>query len=833
MITGAVREIHIYGSQGFAPFEYSIDSGSTYQSSNDFTGLAGGIYDVVIKDDNGCTVWDTVHVDPINGVSIDQVNVTDEQSCNGDDGAIEIIASSGTTPYDYSIDGGSNYQGSNTFSGLAPGTYDVQVKDDNGCIDAQNVVVDSVPVPTVDAVNVTDEQTCNGNDGEIEIQASGGTTPYQYSIGVVVKGDNGCTVHDTAFVDSIPTPSLDSVDRSDLSSCTMSDGSIDVYASGGTTPYQYSIDSGSNYQGSSLFTGLSDGIYDVIVQDDNGCTAYDTVQLSAPDEPIIDSVDVKDLSCNGSGDGEITIHATNANEYSIDDGANFQAGNNFTGLSGGTYEVEVRNSAGCLDSTNVNVSEPAPLAIDSVDKDTAYCGGSGGLTIYASGGNSPYSYSVDNGSNFQSNNSFTGLSAGTYDIVVEDDSGCTASMTDDVPGSGALSVNVSTTDDTCNSNSGSATANVTGGTSPYTYDWSTGDTTQSISGLGQGSYDVVVTDPNGCEDSVGFTIYNNGTISASVTPQQTTICEGDTVTLNASGGTSYEWTDQGGTVLSNGSSVAVSPSSSSEYYATISNSSCTETDTVDVTVNSVPTTQVSPTDTTICNGDSVTLTASGGSSYNWNTGDTTQAITVAPSSAQTYTVVASNGNCQGNFVSSNVTVDQNPVAVANANDTVVALANGATVYFDNAGSTGSSFHWDFGDGTTANVPDTSHSYGATGTYTVILTAYLGDCVDKDTLTIHVNQEDVGLVDQNAQDRQVKIFPNPNGGAFDVQVRLAERGDMRIEVLNSVGKVIRSKELQGVRKSLEAIDLSDRSTGIYYVRVHGEHGVSVHKVSVVR
>lgn len=850
-------ELEILASSGFAPFQYSIDSGNTFQGNNVFTGLTGGVYDVVVKDDEGCTVHDTVHVDPTNGVQIDQVNVTDEQTCGGNDGEIVVDAISGTTPYEYSIDGGGSFQTNNTFTGLAPDTYDVQVRDDNGCIDAQTVVVDSLNGPNIDAVNVTDVQTCGGSDGEIEIVASGGTTPYEYSIDngsnfqtnntftglgggsydIVVEDDNGCTASDVVTVDPKEEPVIDNISVVDVSACGAGDGELDVTASGGVTPYEFSIDSGSSYQSGSQFTNLSSGIYDVVVKGDNGCTAHDTATINAPGQATIDSVDITDVTCNGGSDGEIVIHATNGNEYSIDDGLNYQTSNSFTGLSSNNYDLKVKSSGGCEDSTQVQVDEPSPVVVDSVSTVGAYCGDTTGeMTIHASGGSGPYQYSIDNGITFQTSDTFTGLTAGSYDIVVEDDSGCTVTSTDSVPGSGALSVSVATVDDTCNSNSGEATANVTGGSAPFTYDWSTGGSGQTETGLGQGTYSVIVTDPNGCADTADFSIYNNGNVNASATPTQTTICEGDTVTLDASGGTSYVWEDQSGNVISNGSTVAVSPTSSTEYYVTVTDGSsgCSEVDTSVVDVNAIPNTQVTPTDTAICEGDSVTLTASGGQSYTWNTAATTQSITVAPSTTTTYSVVASNGNCQDTSdAKADVTVDQNAVADAEPGDTTVALSNGANVPFDNGNSTGSQFHWDFGDGNSATTTDTVYSYGQTGTFTVILTAELGSCVDTDTFEVTVVDDADAIAELNDGEATVDLYPNPTRGSFALEVELSDRNDLRIEVMNSLGKSIRSQRIENVRVHRERYDLSDEAEGIYYVRIRDADGVAVKKVSIVR
>jgi PKD repeat protein len=256
-------------------------------------------------------------------------------------------------------------------------------------------------------------------------------------------------------------------------------------------------------------------------------------------------------------------------------------------------------------------------------------------------------------------------------------------------------------------------------------------------------------------------------------------------------------------------------------------------DTASVTVDFIPDTKVEPKDTSICEGDSVTLTASGAPDYIWNTGPSSASITVAPSNSTSYNVTGVNGSCTGNTVFTKVTVDQPPVAQANANDTVVALVNGATVHFDNGGSTGASFAWDFGDGTSANTPDTSHSYGTVGTYDVVLTAYMNGCTDRDTITVHVNEENTALRENDAAANNVEIYPNPSSGRFHMEASFSEKQDLEIEVINSVGKTLRERSIDDVRKHQELFDLSDRSTGIYYVRIRNANGVSVHKVSVMR
>ncbi len=206
----------------------------------------------------------------------------------------------------------------------------------------------------------------------------------------------------------------------------------------------------------------------------------------------------------------------------------------------------------------------------------------------------------------------------------------------------ALTVNAVATSSTCSA--GSATANVSGGTGPYTYTWNpTGSNAQSITGVTPGTYTVIAKDGSGC--LAGTATVNIPSTTTVVCASQT-ICSGSSATLAATGATSYTWST--GAFTSN---IIVSPLINTNYTVTGSNGTCTGLKVVSVNVNFTPVFSATSSSSIICPGQTVTLTASGASTYTYNPGFITgNPIAVSPTISTTYTITGSIGNgCNGYF----------------------------------------------------------------------------------------------------------------------------------------------------------------------------------------
>ena len=563
--------VTVNANGGTLNYQYSIDAGSTFQSANSFAGLATGSFTVVIQDANGCIVSTGVNITDAPGPRIDATNITDATCYNANNGTLNINASNGTAPLQYSITGGAPYQSSNNFSGLAPGNYSVVVIDANGCTVSTSVVI-SEPTQIVISSTPTVDANCFGaNNGSITINANGGTSPLQYSIDngssyqsgnsfsglspntyqIIVQDANGCTATASVNITEPTQVTITSTPTVDANCFGANNGSITINANGGTSPLQYSIDNGSSYQSGNSFSGLSPNTYQIIVQDANGCTATASANITEPTQVVISSTPTVDANCFGANYGSITINAgggTSPLQYSIDNGSNYQSGNSFSGLSPNTYQIIVQDANGCTATASVNITEPTQVVISSAPTVDVNCFGAnnGSITINANGGTSPLQYSIDNGSSYQSTNSFNNISAGNYQIIVQDANGCTATTSASVTEPTQVVISSTpTVDANCfGANNGSITVNAGGGTGPLQYSIDNGNSYQSgnsFSGLSPNTYQIIVQDANGCTATTSASVTEPTQVVISSTPTVDANCFGannGSITINANGGTS-------------------------------------------------------------------------------------------------------------------------------------------------------------------------------------------------------------------------------------------------------------------------------------------------------
>jgi len=563
-------------------YTFSDNNGTSFQGSNSFAGLMAGNYPIVVQDGNACLSASTsVTINSPGGISISttQQNV----SCNGgNNGSITITPSGGSGTYTYSKDNGTTFGGLGspfTFNGLSAATYQLVVKDGNGCQFSSPVVV-SEPAVLLFTTSQTNVSCNGGSDGIISVTPSGGNGSYQYSndggatfqlgnsylglssgsYNVVVKDVNNCTLG-TVVTLTQPTVLAFTTIKTDVTACLPgNDGTITVSASGGTGAYQYSDDNGTTFQIGSSFTHLTPGFYNVIVKDANNCqTSATAVSIGTPGGLTFTTAKL-DAVCNGTASGSITISASGGNgtyAYSNDNGATFSAPSSvtpftFNALPASTYPLIVKDGNGCQFSSSVTINQPTAVTFTFVETD-ATCSGAanGSITITASGGNNSYSYSIDNGTTFHASNAFSNLTAQPYQVVVMDGNSCLSAGSPVTVGAGTLTPIYNKTDATCAANDGSIIiSSVTGGASPYQYSVDNGTTYQasnSFSSLTVATYSLVVKDNNGCTSSAisiavskppvcGGTNCGAFTIIATDTRPSCSNQNDGTITINVTGG---------------------------------------------------------------------------------------------------------------------------------------------------------------------------------------------------------------------------------------------------------------------------------------------------------
>lgn len=554
------------GGQG-APYTYSIDGGVTFQAGTTFGGLTAGTYTIIARDATGCMGAEQVDIDepvPFN-VVINATNLT----CNGNNSGFAQIVAAGSNTGAYTYTFGATTNGSGIFASLAANTYNVVVTDVLGCTYNTTQTI-TQPTPLVAAYVVTDA-LCNGVcDGQVVVNAAGGTPGYLYSSNggttlqsgstltglcdgnhnIFVKDANNCSI---TAVQVVNEPTLTTMAFiTNPATCGLNNGDLTINASNGTPGYTYSADNGVSFQASNFFNSLAAGNHFVVVEDNNGCQISGTAVIANDALPVIDNVVSVNPLCNGSLDGSITITSSGGvgvHQYSINNGVSYQASNVFNGLGAGTYNVVVQDGNLCTATTTITLTNPAALTYTAVITDLL-CNNdfTGELALTGNGGTGLYSYSIDNGVNFQGGGTFGFIAAGNYNVVVEDANGCQAIGVEVVNEPAPLAfTSFVITDPSCYAVcDGTVNTTTAGGTAPYSYNWSgniAGAAAPNATGVCAGVYSLILTDDNGCQiDSMNFVLTDPAPVPLTGVVVTDVLCYGGStgvITINAPTATQF------------------------------------------------------------------------------------------------------------------------------------------------------------------------------------------------------------------------------------------------------------------------------------------------------
>jgi len=728
---GADGTITVNANGGTGALQYSLDNGATFQAGNTFNNLSAGNYTVLISDGNGCTATlNTVVTEP---TPVGGAANTTQASCGNSDGTATAVGNGGTGAYTYSINNGTSYQPSGVFNNLTAGNYDIIVMDANGCTFTINTSVSNSAAPAIVSTPVNDLTCYNSNDGTITINGNGGTAPLSFSIdngatfqagntfinlpaagySLIVQDALGCqaTLNINLTEPALLTYSSQAVNTT----CGQSNGSIVITANGGTAAYSYSNNGGTSSQSSNTFNNISAGNYQVIVTDANGCTASANVNVTDAPGPVIQNVVTIDIDCNGSDNGQITISSNGGTapiQYSIDNGTNYQATTNFSNLAPGNYSVVVMDANGCTSTSNANITQPAALVVNS-NSTTASCGNSDGtLTITVNGGTGAIQYSIDNGSVFQSGNLFNGIPAGSYNIVVTDANGCSATATGVVNNAAAPSITATaSTDITCfGDDDGTITITASGGTGAIQYSINNGTSFQAgntFSNLAPGNYDILIEDVNGCQAASTLVINEPAQLTFSTIETGTTCGQSNgSITVTANGGTgAYTYSNNGGTTQQPGNTFNNIAAANYTIVVTDANG-CTTSSIAAVIDAPGPIIQNIAVTNITCfgadNGD-LTINSNGGTGaiqYSIDNGTTFSATsTFSNLPPGNYNVVISDANGCTSVSVANVTepnavgynVASTPASCGNSDGTLTITANGGTGAFQFSIDNGTTF----------------------------------------------------------------------------------------------------------------------------------------------
>ncbi|MCB4797964.1 T9SS type B sorting domain-containing protein [Neotamlana laminarinivorans] len=632
-----------------------------------------GTYVVVITEDlgapnAGCSVATTEFNITESAVLLSvSASVSENENCN-DLGTIIAVGQNGTSPYEYQavVTGNtpdpSSWGTSNAFNLAGNQTYDIYIRDAYGCEQFDTIFLPRDAEPTIDTLAT---QCYVGSPISITITGTTYNSNATYSIGgayqndpnftlntpgtytLSIQDDNGCIASTTYTVE--PQLQLDADLTKDIDCTTSPDGTIVLTPSGGTGvgPYTYEVSiNGGAFAviASDTYTVTTSGTYEFRVTNSQSCQATSNIITVDPlGTPVATEIHT-DISCNGGSDGTITVTASGTEgpyEYSIDGGTTFLTSNVFTGLLPNTYSVVVRDSKSCVSApVSVTLIEPtivvaSPTLTQGLTCDASNASQAATITVTASGGSSPYTYSFDGGTLFSSNNTYTTNTPGDVFIVVMDSNGClSATETQNVPAlDPPTDLDFASTDITCINTTSDVTLTTTGGVMPVSYailepasatSNTTGDSTGTYTGLLPDTYLFEVTDANGCTYQESYTVNPVTNITVSGLLVSDVSCNGSTdgeVTFTVSNFSStYSYSLDGGTTVITAQTISDIvltglPTGTHTIDITDEVTGCTATSSITV---SEPTT-VSLTETSNINancntGAQVTVTATGGTS---------------------------------------------------------------------------------------------------------------------------------------------------------------------------------------------------------------------------
>lgn len=495
-------------SGGTGPYTYAWSGGAA--SVQDPTNLGPGTYTVVVTDANNCTTNVSITVSTPSGLEA-QV-ATSNVSCQGvADGIVDITVIGGLSPYIFVWSESTN-NGNEDLTGVVAGNYSVTVTDNDGCSVVASAIISEPDLLTATASATT--ASCGTNDGSISLLVNGGTAPYTYSwsdaslngqqspsglapamYGVTVTDANGCTVESSAEV-IVPNGPVLSSSFIDVECFGGSNGSIDLTISGGTTPYTFSWDNGLPALEDQ--NTLTSGTYQVTVTDANNCSATTSIAIGEPAALSATIIPVA-TSCFGGNDGTASANVSGGTAPYTFAWSNSMTDADINGLTAGNYSLTVTDANNCTVESTIQITEPTTLSATFVATPAdCFETGTGGIDLSVNGGDGTYSYTWSGSLVAQEDQD--ALSAGFYDVTISDGQGCTTTVSAiEITQPSAIQLTFSTQQASCNAANGGIDLNVSGGTAPYTFAWSDNlPATEDQSNLNSGSYDVTVTDGNGC-----------------------------------------------------------------------------------------------------------------------------------------------------------------------------------------------------------------------------------------------------------------------------------------------------------------------------------------------
>ncbi len=763
---GDTTRLNTSVSGGTAPysFDWSID---TLNGANPIVTITQTTtYIVTVTDSNGCSNMAQITINAINALDVN-VTANDSTLCPGQSADLSVNVQNGATPYTYRWNEGLPANAAQTVMPSATTTYSITVTDANGCFGTDSIVITVNPNPSVLAT-ASDSIICEGTSTNLSAIASDGTALYTFTWNpgglsgqnqtvspndttvytVLATDANGCSASDSITIFVTPKPSV-SVGASDLTICLGDSTTLTASANGALPPYTFNWSNGLGAGANKTVAPTQTTTYTVTTTDANSCQSIDSVTITVLPNLNVSISATPSSICEGDSTRlMVTVSGGRAPyAYRWDPNILGNPDQTIRPTQTTTYGFTVTDANGCTGIAAITITvNPKPAVNITTDKDMICAGEAVTLTAEATGtGNLMYQWSNGASGNQQTVNP---TETTTYVATVTDGNGCSDvdSVTILVNPRPATTIQASPST-ICLGGSSVLTVTTTGGTAPYTFQWNqnlgTNDSV-TVSPTQTTTYEVIVTDANGCSDTAQVTITVTPGLNVSISANDSTLCEGDTATLTAASDGlppfTYVW-NQG---LSNNSTHRVSPLQTTTYIVTITDSDgCVGTDSIRIGVSPRPTIQASADKDTICAGDAVVLTAQGAGgtgnlNYQWSNGvmGTSQIVNPTQTTVYTVTVTDTNGctNRDTTTASVRVVVNPRPDATIQASPSTICLGGSSVLTVTTTGGTALyTFQWNQNLGTNDTV---TVSPTQTTTYSLTITDANG-CRDTAQVTITV------------------------------------------------------------------------------------------------
>ncbi len=442
--------------QGEEPYEFVWSNG---ESSSTISNLSTGEYSVIITDAENCVSLDTINISSPDSIEIG-LNITTPDCYGNTTGAITVNATGGIPPFQYSIDGGTNFLSTNDFSELSAATLNIVIQDDNNCTNSITAEITQPNLLVIDSVNVTNYDCFDSDGGVVTAWSSGGTGNLSYTLDntiiqqnglfenvlagthlLTVEDINSCVVEIDTLVILRPTAlQIDSINQNEIQ-CNGNSGYINFYVSGGTGSLNYLLNN-DNQQDNGHFTDLFSGQYWVSAIDENNCEiSSDMLTISASNGLSDVLFTTTDILCYGDSTGQILAQEQSGQNVSYElNLAIQQADGQFNNLLAGTYTLKITNQFDCDTTIFIELSQPDSLMIELQATEASSSNSRDGqIDYFISGGEAGYQIDW-----FAFNNSPTddilALYPDTYVAIVTDNNNCSAKDTVVVVGDDAISM---------------------------------------------------------------------------------------------------------------------------------------------------------------------------------------------------------------------------------------------------------------------------------------------------------------------------------------------------------------------------------------------------------